>query len=141
MLNKLSEDLSIMRQSMLYTGLEVLAHNINRRQPNLKFFEFGKTYKKTEEGYEETPHLSFYLTGDQKEESWKQKSEKASFHDLATVVLNILQKLNIPVESVKSEEEIYKSGLDLLSRKQKIGSIVVLIGPDNNHTNLIYLWQ
>lgn len=126
MLNKLSEDLSIMRQSMLYTGLEVLAHNINRRQPNLKFFEFGKTYKKTEEGYEETPHLSFYLTGDQKEESWKQKSEKASFHDLATVVLNILQKLNIPVESVKSEEEIYKSGLDLLSRKQKIGSIGIV---------------
>ena len=126
MLNKLSEDLSIMRQSMLYTGLEVLAHNINRRQPNLKFFEFGKTYKKVETDYAEQQHVSFYLTGDQKEESWIQKSEKSSFHDLANVVLNLLQKLNIPVESVKSGEEIYKSGLDLFSRKQKIGSIGIV---------------
>ncbi len=126
MLNKLSEDLSIMRQTMLYTGLEVLAHNINRRQANLKLFEFGKTYKKVDQDYEEQQHVSFYLTGDQKEESWRQKSEKSSFHDLANVVLNLLKKLNIPVESVKSDEEIYKSGLDLLSRKQKIGSIGIV---------------
>jgi phenylalanyl-tRNA synthetase beta chain len=125
MLNKLSEDLGIMRQTMLFTGLEVLAHNINRRQKNIKLYEFGKTYRSLEE-YEETRHLSFYLTGDDKEESWDEKSEKASFHDLATVVMNTLKKLNIPVESKKSGEPIYQSGLDLFSRKQKIGSIGIV---------------
>lgn len=126
MLNKLSEDLGIMRQTMLYTGLEVLAHNINRRQKNVKVYEFGKTYQKLESGYQETRHLSFYLTGDAKEESWNEKSEKAAFHDLAKVVTSTLNKLNIPVESQKSDNPIYQSGLDLYSRKQKIGSIGIV---------------
>lgn len=126
MLNKLSEDLGIMRQSMLFTGLEVLVHNINRRQTNLRFFEFGKTYQKLEEGYNETRHLSFYLTGDQKEESWKDSTEQSTFHDLATVVLNTLDKLSIPVESKKSDNPIFQSGLDLYCRKQKIGTIGIV---------------
>ena len=136
MLNKLSEDLGIMRQTMLFTGLEVLAHNINRRQTNIKFYEFGKTYKFINEAYEETRHLSFYLTGDYKTESWKEKSTNASFHDLATVVLNTLKKLNIPVESRKSEEQIYQSGLDLYSRKQKIGSIGIVSKKQLKKTNI-----
>jgi phenylalanyl-tRNA synthetase beta chain len=126
MLNKLSEDLGIMRQTMLFTGLEVLAHNINRRQKNIKLYEFGKTYRSVETNYEETRHLSFYLTGNQKEESWDEKSSTASFHDLAKVVMNTLQKLNIPVESKKSTNSIYQSGLDLFSRKQQIGSIGIV---------------
>ena len=125
-LNKLSEDLGIMRQTMLFTGLEVLTHNINRRQKNIKLYEFGKTYKKLENGYEETRHLSYYLTGNQKDESWAEKTAQASFHDLATVVINTLKKLNIPVESKKSNDSTYQSGLDLFSRKQKIGSIGIV---------------
>src|SRR5690606_19390974 len=67
-LNKLSEDLGVMRQSLLFTGLEVLAHNINRRQKDLRFFEFGNTYYKTQEGYKEDKHLSLLVTGNSAEE-------------------------------------------------------------------------
>ncbi len=126
MLNKLSEDLGIMRQTMLFTGLEVLAHNINRRQKNVKVYEFGKTYRSLDNEYEEIRHLSFYLTGDNKEETWIENSQKVSFHNLATVVLNTLKKLNIPVESKKSEDPMFQSGLDLFSRKQKIGTIGIV---------------
>lgn len=60
-LNKLSEDLGVLRQSLVFTGLEVLAHNINRRQKDLKLFEFGSVYAKATEGYEEGKMLSIFL--------------------------------------------------------------------------------
>ncbi|MBT0811880.1 phenylalanine--tRNA ligase subunit beta [Litoribacter ruber] len=95
-LNKLSEDLGVMRQTMLFTGLEVLAHNINRRQKDLKFFEFGTTYKKTAEGYQEDQVLALFLTGDKGSESWMEPSKKVAFPDLYSVVERLIEKLNLP---------------------------------------------
>ena len=66
MLNPLSNDLAAMRQSLLFSGLEALSYNINRRNSDLKFFEFGKTYHKFESGYEEHKHLTMFITGNQK---------------------------------------------------------------------------
>ena len=71
LLNPSSEDLNIMRPSMLYTGLESIRYNLNRRQSNLKFFEFGKTYHHTgDKKYKEQGHLTIYLTGKMHGESW-----------------------------------------------------------------------
>lgn len=75
MLNPLSADLSAMRQSMLFSGLEAIAYNSNRRRPDLKLFEFGKTYHRYE-NYTENKHLSLFITGDRFNESWNTISKK-----------------------------------------------------------------
>lgn len=89
-----SEDLDVMRKSMVFSGLEVLRRNINRRQRDLKLFELGKVYEQQDGEYKESRRLSLYMTGNVTAESWKQSSMKSAFHDLAGVVQNVLRKLN-----------------------------------------------
>ncbi len=94
-LNKLSEDLGVLRQDMVFTGLESIAHNINRRQKNLKFFEFGKRYFKKENGYGEKAGLSILMTGSLEDENWINKARQLEFYDLSSVVAKILNKFSI----------------------------------------------
>ncbi|PRY86721.1 phenylalanine--tRNA ligase subunit beta [Mongoliibacter ruber] len=94
-LNKLSEDLGVMRQTLLFSGLEVLAHNINRRQKDLKLFEFGTTYQKASEGYNEEKKLAIFLTGDKAAESWLEPSKQVAFPDLYAVIDLLCDKLGI----------------------------------------------
>ncbi len=83
MINSLSADLDIMRPSLLPTGLEVIAHNINRKNANLSLFEFGKVYGKEADGsYTETKYLAIYASGDTSEAAWNQKSKKADYYSL-----------------------------------------------------------
>ncbi|ARS36421.1 phenylalanine--tRNA ligase subunit beta [Pontibacter actiniarum] len=89
-----SEDLDVMRKSMVFSGLEVLRRNINRRQRDLKLFELGKVYEQQDGEYKESRKLSLYMVGNVTAESWKQPSIKSAFHDLAGVVQNVLRKLN-----------------------------------------------
>jgi len=80
MLNSLSADLNIMRPSMLETGLQSVAHNLNRRNYNIRFFEFGKTYQYNGPGdYEEQEHISLYITGQTKTDAWKSKGVESDF--------------------------------------------------------------
>jgi len=117
-LNKLSEELAFMRPSLAFTGLESIAHNINRRQKNLKFFEWGKVYAKRAEKYLENNKLSIFLTGNQHTESWNMPSKVVDFFDLKSIVLQILEKLYISVTQVQeidsnplfSKGVIYKHG-------------------------------
>jgi phenylalanyl-tRNA synthetase beta chain len=96
MINSLSADLNVMRPSMLETGLESVAHNLNRRNDNLLFFEFGNTYASYEKNvYEETPHLCLYLTGQKTAESWLHKAQPVDFYFLKGYVQNLLQLLGI----------------------------------------------
>ncbi|HMW27324.1 MAG TPA: phenylalanine--tRNA ligase subunit beta, partial [Ferruginibacter sp.] len=86
MINNLSEELNSMRPSMLETGLQSIAYNLNRRNNGLKFFEFGKTYATPETGkYTESNHLAIYITGNATEDSWKGKSVKSDFYYLKAV--------------------------------------------------------
>ncbi|GHA75120.1 phenylalanyl-tRNA synthetase beta subunit [Pontibacter akesuensis] len=89
-----SEDLDVLRKSMVFSGLEVLRRNINRRQRELKLFELGKVYEQREGDYKESRRLSLYMAGNTTAESWKQPSIKSAFHDMAGVVQNVLRKLN-----------------------------------------------
>jgi phenylalanyl-tRNA synthetase beta chain len=95
LLNPLSNDLDIMRQTLLYSGLEAIAYNQNRRQADLKFYEFGKTYFFEDGKYVETQKLSLFLTGATQAEQWNQKSTPVSFYHLKAVVDGLLSRLNI----------------------------------------------
>jgi len=120
MLNKLSEDLGVMRQDLMFTALDVIAYNINRRQTDLKFYEFGKVYKKINSKYKEEMRLGIYLTGKNEAENWIRKNETVKFHDLYSAVLKIFNKFN--AESIENEEfqdDCFDYGLKL-KIKQKV---------------------
>ena len=97
--NALSEDLSVMRQSLLFSGLEVIAHNVNRQQKNLKLFEFGTTYQKREDKYVETNELAIFMTGRAQSESWMNPEEPVSFHHLSSLIRKIFNRFDIDAPS------------------------------------------
>ena len=126
-LNKLSEDLGVMRQSLLFTGLEVLAHNINRRQKDLRFFEFGNTYFRSEGGNREEKHLSLFLTGSNGEESWLAPSHAVSFPDLYGIVEGLFDKLNLDRPAVDIVHELpFDYALRMSYGKKVLGTVGML---------------
>ena len=126
-LNPLSNDLDVMRQSMLFSGLEAIAYNQNRRNPDLKLYEFGKVYSVEEEKYIETQRFAIFISGADSAEQWNQKSKQVSFYNLKAVVDGVLAKLNISdvlVEDATCKKLAY--GLQYkLNNKQlvKFGSV------------------
>ena len=95
MLNPLSKDLSVLRQSLLFSGLETVSHNLNRKQNDLKLFEFGKTYRKVNDAHEEYKHLSLLVTGNKNSERWNSPIQKSDFFYLKGIVSSILERLGI----------------------------------------------
>jgi phenylalanyl-tRNA synthetase beta chain len=95
MLNPLSTDLASMRQSLLFSGLEAVSYNINRRNSDLKLFEFGKTYHKLSNGYQEHKHLAVFVTGNRTQESWTNEQKPSNFFLLKGYVNAILSRLGI----------------------------------------------
>ncbi len=129
-LNKLSEDLAVMRQSLLFSGLEVLAYNLNRRQKNLKVFEFGKIYYKHEGKYREQTRLSLLVTGDLHAESWRSGSQPVQFHDLAQAVGQVLYRLNVGnVTPADSTSALLGYGLAYRVKDREVAQ-VGLLRPD-----------
>jgi phenylalanyl-tRNA synthetase beta chain len=104
MINSLSADLNVMRPAMLETGLESVAYNLNRKNNDLQFFEFGKTYGTTETGkYQEQQHLSLYITGKRTADSWKAKGDKADFYFVKGTVEKIMALLGIKITAYNVE--------------------------------------
>ncbi|WP_397362393.1 phenylalanine--tRNA ligase subunit beta [Olleya sp. R77988] len=114
-LNPLSQDLGVMRQSLLFSGLEAVSHNINRRQSNLKFFEFGKTYHDYNGTREEHKHLSLFLTGYKTEESWANAPQaKTNFFVLKGSIASLLDRLGITrYQESTSKSDVFSEGLQL----------------------------
>lgn len=112
MLNPLSKDLSVMRQSLLFSGLEAVAHNLNRKRNNLKLFEFGKTYHNYNGNREEHKHLSLLVTGNKTAERWTASSCKSDFFYLKGTITAILERLGIIgfKESI-AENDVFSEGL------------------------------
>lgn len=94
-LNPLSSDLDVMRATMVYSGLEAIAYNSNRKNTNLKLYEFGKTYHVAEDKYREDQHLSIFLSGNTLGEQWNHQVKPVSFYNLKSVVDGLLERLNI----------------------------------------------
>jgi phenylalanyl-tRNA synthetase beta chain len=128
-LNKLSEDHEVLRQSMLFSGLEVINRNLNRKVENQKLFEFGKTYHKVDGQYIEKKVLSIWITGNGKDESWLAKNAKVIFHDLSSIVLSIFEKTGVSFKNQVSTTATYLSGgLDLNIRKATLAKIGAIKG-------------
>ncbi|KVV15194.1 phenylalanine--tRNA ligase subunit beta [Flavobacterium sp. TAB 87] len=111
MLNPLSVDLATMRQSLLFSGLEAISYNINRKNSDLKLFEYGKTYHKYLNGYEEHKHLSLFITGDRNKESWSNPSKSTDFFLLKGYVSGVLSRLGIQkLTNNPTEVDIFSEG-------------------------------
>ena len=131
-MNPLSNDLGVMRQSLLFGGLESISRNINHKMPNLRFFEFGNCYhyspeKKNDEdpikAYTEEMHLGMWTTGKRVEGSWAHADEKASFYELKAYVMNIFTRLGVNpgiVVTETSDNNIFGKALALKARSGKV---------------------
>ncbi|MDT7830323.1 phenylalanine--tRNA ligase subunit beta [Pricia sp. S334] len=124
MLNPLGAELSVMRQSLLFSGLEAISHNINRKKKDLKFFEFGKTYHHGETSRIENKCLSLFLTGNRDSDSWAVTEKTTDFYFLKSIVTNVLHRLGIS-ETVSSptENTVFAEGLTLQVNSKDLVSL------------------
>lgn len=115
-MNPLSQDLGVMRQTLLFGGLESIQRNANRKNADLKFYEFGNCYHRlvTDErvngeqvnGYTEEPHLGLWITGNKTLQSWVMKDEKTTFYQLHAYVNNVLRRLGVNMDKLTLEPAI-----------------------------------
>ena len=131
MINPLSSDLNVMRQTLLFGGLESIAHNANRKNPNLRFFEFGNCYQYDPEkqndddpirAYSEETHLGIWLTGKRVEGSWAHANEDSSFYELKAYVENVLRRIGVQPGMMvlkPSENNIFDKALVIENRGGK----------------------
>ena len=130
-MNPLSSDLNVMRQTLLFGGLESILHNVNRKRQNLRFFEFGNVYtfdpeKQNDDdpmlAYKEQYHAALWVTGKRVEGSWAHQNEESTFYELSAYVENILRRIGLkPGMTVrkKSENEIFSAGITIENRGGK----------------------
>jgi phenylalanyl-tRNA synthetase beta chain len=120
-LNPLSNDLSVMRQSLLFNGLEAVSFNYNRKANRLKLFEFGKTYHLYKKGREEFKHLSLLVSGNRNDESWTIGNEKSNFFYFKGIILSVLERLGIVPDSEEGlNNDIFSEGLTINKNKKKL---------------------
>ena len=136
-LNPLSADLGVMRQTLLFGGLESIVRNANRKNSNLRFFEFGNCYHYDEskkeadkliKAYTQDQHLGLWITGKRVENSWAHPNEDASFYELKAYVENILVRLGLSLQAVtlvKGENNIFEDSISIVT---KAGKIIVELG-------------
>ena len=121
MLNPLSNDLKAMRQSLLFGGLESIAYNINRKNSSLQFYEFGKTYHRYNEKYEENKHLTLFVTGNRTKESWSIDHKVLDFFFLKGIITSLLSRLGIEkVKSSPTKQDIFSEGVSFGLGKMKL---------------------
>ena len=139
LMNALSNDLNVMRQTLLFGGLESIAHNINRRMANLKMYEFGNVYRftpgidqseKVLAPYSEHTSLGIWMTGNNTEGNWARKENKITVFDLKAVVENIFARLGISAGEIvitQSCDDVFSAKLDITNRGGKLlGSLGVI---------------
>ena len=125
MLNNLSADLDVLRPSLLQTGLEVVAYNLNRKNADLKLYEFGKTYHSIAvENYKEQEHLAIYVAGNTSTGNWQEKDKKADFYYLKGICEQVLLACGVKKITVEiAEGNDLESGIDILVNKKVIGKL------------------
>ena len=130
-MNPLSTDLNVMRQTLLFGGLESIQHNVNRKRGNLRFFEFGNVYTFDSQkenlddpmqAYKEQYHCGLWITGKRVEGSWAHANEESSFYELSAYVENILRRIGVKPGMIvrkKSDSEIFSAGITIENRGGK----------------------
>ena len=147
LMNPLSQDLSVLRQTLLFGGLESIARNISHRNANLSFFEFGNCYyfhqerrspdiipgvsssrdpeviKHVLDAYNEDYHLGLWLTGKRVAGSWAHPEEDATFFEIKAHIMNILSRLGVPFGAIvfaKGESDLFDKSLEIRNRGGKV---------------------
>lgn len=127
LLNSQTAELDSLRTSLLYSGLEVITHNQNRKNADLRFYEFGKTYHVSEGKYSEQRHLGIWMTGKTMEDNWLDKGDKYSFYHLKSAVDTVLRRLGYTgLQQTNFEENPYAFGLEIKNEDvvvARLGSI------------------
>lgn len=124
MINSLSSELDMLRPSMLQSGLQSIAYNLNRKNTGLRFYEFGKTYKNEKGSYSEKLHLCVYVSGSTNEPDWKNKESKSDIYFLKGIVKNVLTLAGISnLNFRQAEGGKLKNELELWSGKCQIGTL------------------
>ncbi|MDY6380177.1 MAG: phenylalanine--tRNA ligase subunit beta [Bacteroidales bacterium] len=144
-MNPLSQDLGVMRQTLLFGGLESIARNANRKNADLKFYEFGNCYHYNGElkiknyeliqndplkAYSEEPHLALWLTGNKAAQTWVRKEEKTTFYLLRAYVNNILVRLGVDLSKTtveRLENELFSDGLVLKAANGKVLGFIGIV--------------
>lgn len=131
LMNPLSADLGVMRQTMLFGGLESIVRNVNRKSGNLRFFETGNCYHYDKDkwsaenpvkGYTQETHIALWVTGKRIEGSWIHPTEDSTFYELKAYVENVFRRAGVGVGAVvvqKSENNIFSKGLSMMTRGGK----------------------
>lgn len=132
LMNPLSNDLNVMRQSLLFGGLESIQHNANRKNADLKFFEFGNCYfynaereneEKVLSAYKEEYHLALWVTGNRVSNSWIHADEKSTIYELKAYVLNIFNRLGVNYGTVvfgNLQNDVYANAITVHTRGGKL---------------------
>lgn len=121
MLNPLSQDLSVLRQSMLFSGLEAISYNLNRKRSDLRFFEFGKTYHQFPSGKEEHKHLSIFVSGNRAAENWNSPLRKSDFFYLKGIVMAVLERLGITdLKTSPVKNDVFSEGTTISFKKTRL---------------------
>lgn len=128
MLNPLSLDLNVMRQTLLFGLMENIQHNQNRQHPNVKLFEFGKTYFKYASGFNEQSTISFVLTGLKSEESWNNDSEKVSYFTLKGIITSLLNRLGLSsfIQEKALESDLFQDAEKIEIHKKSLIEIGIV---------------
>lgn len=121
MLNPLSNDLEVMRQSLLFSGLEAVSHNINRKRDDLKLFEFGKTYHQYSDNREEHKHLALFVTGNKAQERWNTQTTPSDFFYLKGTIEAVLERLGLNrLKPAPHKTDILSEGMNLSIGKKTL---------------------
>jgi len=125
MLNPLSQELDVMRQSLIFNALEVVEHNQNRQHADLKLFEFGKVYHNYESGYSENKRLILVLSGKKERESWNSNKETVSYYSIKGLVNAVFSRLGLNGMITESslKNSLLQEGVQLSVLKKKVGEI------------------
>ena len=130
-LNPLSSDLGVMRQSLVFQGIEAIARNKNHKVVDLRLFELGRTYMKTAYGYSETEHLSLFVSGNNSKENWNEKSTESDLFTIKEGVWALLSQIGIASKVTERPDEggLLLEGSELLVGEKSIGRFG-LVHPD-----------
>ena len=134
MLNPLSADLATMRQSLLFSGLEAISYNINRKNSDLKLFEFGKTYHNYLAGYEEKKHLTLFLSGNRTQENWTNAQKPSDFFMFKGYVNGILSRLGIQkTQNMPVTSDVFSEGIAISVGTEIVVELGVVKKSINKH--------
>lgn len=125
MLNPLSNELDVMRQTLIFSTLESIAYNQNRQNSDLKLFEFGKVYRKEGENYLENKRLVFGLSGKRQSEQWNSVNDKVSFYSIKGLVTSLFTRLGLDgfLSENTLENSLLEDGVSLFVLKKKVGEM------------------